>query len=92
MIRSFKHKGLEKFFQDESKAGITATHAKRLKDILGSLDAATALRDMNAPGFALHPWKGKGKGLWSVSVNGPWRVTFRFEQGDALEVDYQQPH
>ncbi len=92
VIKTFKHKGLEKFFKEGSKAGIQASHATRLRDILGTLDAANELRDMGAPGFDLHPWKGKGKGIWSVSVNGPWRVTFRFEHEEALEVDYQQPH
>ena len=93
MIKSFKHKGLERFYRNGSKAGITAIHAARLQDILGALDAAVDVNDMDAPGFRLHLLKGKQlRGHWAVSVNGPWRVTFRFDRGDAHVVDYRQYH
>lgn len=79
MIKSFAHKGLEKFFYEGTKRGILPQHADNLADILDMLDAAVAVSDMDAPGLRLHPWKPKDKGYWSVDVNGPWRVTFRFD-------------
>lgn len=92
MIKSFKHKGLEKFFYDGAKTGIQAKHAQKLGDILDMLDAAANVADMNFPGARLHPWEPKEANIWSVDVSGQWRVVFRFKDGNALEVDYVQPH
>lgn len=92
MIRTFVHKGLERFFRTGSTSGIQAMHAKRLSQILALLDEATSVRDMDAPGLRLHPLKGELRGLWSVTVQANWRVTFRFESGDAYVVDYQDYH
>ena len=92
MIRSFKHKGLEKFFESGSTAGIQAAHATRLRLILGRLNAATNANDMDLPGLRLHELAGKRAGIWSVTVNGNWRVTFRFEDGDAEIVNYEDYH
>jgi proteic killer suppression protein len=92
MIRSFKHKGVERFFKSGSRAGIQAAHAPRLARQLSALDAATRPEDMNRPGWDWHPLKGGLSGHWSVSVNGNWRLTFAFENGDAILVDYQDYH
>jgi len=92
VIRSFAHKGLEKFFRTGSKAGIQAQHAARLRIQLGMLDDIGAPEDMNAPGWRLHPLKGDLAGHWSITVNGNWRLTFRFEGEDAILVDYQDYH
>ena len=92
MIISFKHKGLEKFFTTGSKAGIQAAHANRLGRILAILDTAKDVKDMNVPGWDLHPLSGNLQQHWSVKVNGNWRVTFKFEQGHAEVVDYQDYH
>ncbi len=92
MIKTFSHKGLEDFFYDEIKKGIQAIHAQKLADILDRLDAAEEIRDMNYPGSDLHPLKGKLKGRWSVKVSGNWRVIFRFEEGNAYDVDYMDYH
>jgi proteic killer suppression protein len=92
MIRSFRHKGLERFFLRGSKAGITAAHSKRLRLILGRLHASTTPQDMELPGLFLHPLRGKDKGRWSVRVTGNWRVTFGFSGPDADEVDYEDYH
>jgi len=92
VIRSFAHKGLEKFFRTGSKAGIQAQHAARLRIQLGMLDDAGAPEDMNAPGWRLHPLKGNLAEHWSVTVNGNWRLTFSFEGEDAILVDYQDYH
>ena len=92
MIRSFKHKGLEEFFKSGSTAGIQAAHAKRLQLILGRLNAAANAKDMDLPGLRLHELSGTRAGIWSVTVSGNWRVTFRFEDGDAEIVNYEDYH
>jgi toxin HigB-1 len=92
VIRSFRHKGLARFFRDGSKAGIQASHASKLRLQLGRLDAAAGPADMDLPGWRLHPLKGGLKGLWSVSVDGNWRLVFRFEGEDAVLVDYMDYH
>jgi proteic killer suppression protein len=92
VIKSFKHSGLEKFFKTGSKAGIQPTHARKLEEQLGTLDEAEMPSAMNLPGWQLHPLKGELAGHWSVSVNGNWRITFRFEGEDAILVDYQDYH
>jgi proteic killer suppression protein len=89
MIRSFKHKGLEKYFLKGTKSGIQAKHAARLRIILGRLNAATSPKDMDLAGLKLHELSGRKKGIWSVWVSGNWRVTFRFEGKDAEAVDYE---
>lgn len=85
MIRSFAHKGLEKFFLKGTKSGIQAKHALRLRLILGRLNASVAPEDMNLPGLALHQLTGDRSGVWTVKVSGNWRVTFRFV-GEHAEV------
>lgn len=92
MIRSFRHKGLQRFFGTGSKSGIQASHADRLRLILGRLDAATSPGDMALPGLVLHPLKGERRGFWAVRVSGNWRVTFRFVGKDAEVVDYEDYH
>ncbi len=92
MIRSFRHKGLAKFYKSGSTAGIQAAHAKRLRLILGRLNAATDPKDMDLPGLRLHKLSGNRDCFWSVKVSGNWRVTFLFENGDAEIVDYEDYH
>lgn len=92
MIRSFRHEDLARFFATGSKAGIQAAHAETLKLILAALSAATAPGDMGLPGLRLHPLKGGRSGSWSVTVRANWRVTFRFEGKDAVDVDYEDYH
>jgi len=92
MIRSFRHKGIEKFFLTGSKVGIQPNHATKLSDQLGLLDVARRPEQMNFPGWRFHSLSGKLAGHWAVSVNGNWRLTFRFEGEDAILVDYQDYH
>lgn len=92
MIRSFKHKGLEKFFKTGSTAGIQANHAAKLNVLLTALHNASQIEHMNMPAWRLHRLSGNLKEHWSVQVNGNWRLTFRFENGDAEIVDYQDYH
>ena len=92
MIKSFRHKGLQAFFETGSRAGIQAAHATRLRLQLAALDQATQPKDMSAPGWGLHPLKGGLKGHWSTWVSGNWRLTFQFEGANATLVDYQDYH
>ena len=92
MIRSFKHKGLARFFLTGSTAAIQADHAKRLRLILGRLHAATRPQDMDLPGLRLHELAGKRTGCWSVTISGNWRITFRFNGEDAEIVNYEDYH
>jgi len=92
MIKSFKHKGLEIFFETGNKKGIQPEHSDKLERILDVLNAAVTPLDMNLPGFRLHELSGIEKNTWSVKVNGNWRVTFKFEDGDAVIVDYRDYH
>jgi len=92
MIRSFRHKGLQRFFVKGSKSGVQAAHSQRLRLILGRLHAATSPQDMDLPGLYLHQLKGKYRGRWSVRVSGNWRLTFKFDGPDTVEVDYEDYH
>lgn len=92
MIQSFRHKGLRRFYESGSAAGVQPHHAKRLRMLLTALDTAQSIDDMNIPGFRLHPLKGEERGRWSVWVNGNWRVTFEFKDGHAYVLDYEDYH
>jgi proteic killer suppression protein len=92
MILSFAHKGLERFYHSGGTSGIQVIHAKRLQLILTLLDAAVVIKDMDAPGLRLHRLKGEKKDIWAVTVQANWRVTFRFEGGNAEIVDYEDYH
>lgn len=92
MIKSFKHKGLRRFFETGSVAGIQTTHATRLRMQLTALDTAQTIEDMNIPGFRLHSLKGDRAGVWSITVSGNWRVTFEFVDGNAYIVNYEDYH
>ena len=92
VIKSFRHKGLQAFFERGTKAGIQAAHAPKLARQLARLDQAQQPQDMNLPGWGLHSLHGNLAGHWSVSVNGNWRMTFAFEGVNAVLVDYQDYH
>lgn len=92
MLKRFRHKGLQRFFETESKAGIQAAHAPRLRVQLARLDKAVGPRDMNLPNWRLHPLKSDLAGHWAVWVDENWRLTFTFEDEDATLVDYQNYH
>ena len=92
MIKSYAHKGLKDFYETGSKKGIQPDHAPKLARMLDRLDASTSAQDMNLPGYRLHPLKGNKQDMWSVTVNGNWRMTFYFEGQDAFLVDYMDYH
>jgi len=91
-IKTFKHKGLRKFFESGSKAGIQAAHAKKIKLILDLLNSAMEVKDMNFPGSDFHSLAGEFRGFYSVHVNGNWTIIFCFENGEAKEVDLVDYH
>ncbi|KVO98777.1 type II toxin-antitoxin system RelE/ParE family toxin [Burkholderia ubonensis] len=92
MIKSWQHKGLEAFFLGGSKAGIRPDHTPRLGRQLARLDLASAPLDMNVPGWRFHRLEGSLVGHYAVSVNGNWRLTFRFDGPDAVLIVYQDYH
>ncbi len=92
MIKTFAHKGLQLFFETGSTARIQAKHKTRLHRMLAVLDAACEVGDIDLPGYKLHSLSGKQKGMWSVRVNGNWRIIFRFEDGNAHVVNYVDYH
>lgn len=92
MIRSFRHKGLKRLFERGDRRGVAAHLAGRIMGRLDAIDAASMPIDLGIPGFDLHELKGDRKGTWSEPISGNWRITFRFEQGDTLEVDLDDYH
>ena len=92
MIKSFKHKGLERFFETGSTRGIQTKHSTKLRMQLSALETAQAIEDVDVPGYRLHSLKGTRKSLWSITVNGNWRVTFEFTDGNAYIVNYEDYH
>lgn len=92
MIRSFRHKGIERLFATGSRAGIQPKHATKLNEQLTVLNIATKPEQMNVPGWQWHSLIGKLTGHWAVSVSGNWRLTFSFDGEDAILVDYQDYH
>ncbi len=92
MIRTFRHRGLKRLFQDGDVSKVRADKVGRIADVLAHLDTAVRPADIDLPGYRLHPLKGDRKGYWSVSVSGNWRIVFRLEDGDVFEVDLMDYH
>ena len=92
MIRSIRHKGLKRLYEDDDPRGVFAEHVEKLRRILARLEAAEVVTDMDIPGYRLHALKGELHGCHAVTVSANWRVVFRFEHGDAVGVDYVDYH
>ena len=92
MIDSFRHKGLERYFTASDRRSIDANQAARIRRILDRLDAAVKPEDMNLPGYDFHRLRGERKGTYAVSVSGNWRITFRFKDRDAVDVNLEDYH
>ena len=92
MIRSFRHKGLRRLFEDDDPRGVRPDHADKLRRILARLHASGKPADMDLPGYRLHTLKGGLKGFHAVTVQANWRVVFRFADGEAHDVDYLDYH
>jgi len=92
MIATIRHKGLRLLFEEDNAKGVNAEHVRKLKQILATLHAAQTIDGMRVPTFGLHALKGDLKGFWVVTVRANWRVIFRFEDGQAREVDLVDYH
>jgi len=92
MIRSFRHKGLRDLFEKGERRKLKQDHVAKIERVLARLDEVVDVEDMDLPGFRLHQLKGDLRDSWAVSISGNWRVTFRFEDGDAYDVDYLDYH
>ncbi len=92
MIQSIRHRGLKRLYEDDDVSKLRHDQVGRIRDIMEILDVSTRSSDMSLPGLRLHPLKGKLRGFWSVSVSGNWRIIFRFEDGDAYDVDLVDYH
>ena len=92
MIRKFKHKGLKELFESGKAKGVNPQHVTRLRQIIALLETAETLEDMDLPGLKLHELQGQRKGTWAVNVSGNWRVTFKMQEGDAFDVNYEDYH
>jgi toxin HigB-1 len=92
MIKSFKHKGLKRYWEKNDKRGIQNQHTRKLKLILDLLDAATIIDDIGFPGSRLHLLEPKKEKIWSVTVSGNWRIVFKFDNNNVYIVDYKDYH
>ena len=92
MIASFKHRGLKALYDERAARRVAPEHVQKLRDVLAVLDRSRRPQDVDIPGFRLHPLKGELKDHYAVAVSGNWRVTFRFEEGDVVDVDYLDYH
>ena len=92
MIESFRHKGLRRFFETGDRSKLSPEMVERVALALLMIDEAEVIAELNRPGFRLHPLKGRLAGHWSITITGDWRITFRFVDGQALDVDFVDYH
>ena len=92
MIRRFRHRGLKRMYERDDPSRVSPDMADRIVLALADLDDAATPSDLDLPGYRLHPLKGTLKGYWSISISGNWRLIFRFEEGDAYDVDLVDYH
>lgn len=92
MIKTFRHKGLQKFYLKGTLAGIQAKHSKMLRFQLAALDSAQQIDDLDLPGYRLHPLKGRREKSWSITVSANWRLTFEISDGNVYALDYEDYH
>lgn len=92
MIKSFRHKRLQRLYEKGDRRGLNPDHITRIEDILARLDVSQTIEGMNLLSYRLHQLKGDRKGQWAVTVRANWRITFRFDAGDAFDVDLVDYH
>ncbi|NCS09266.1 MAG: type II toxin-antitoxin system mRNA interferase toxin, RelE/StbE family [Microcystis aeruginosa G13-07] len=92
MIESFQHKGLKRFYERGERRGLNPNMIPKIEEILSIFSAAESVEEANIPGYRLHPLTGELKGFWSVRVTGNWRIVFRFEDGNALDIELVDYH
>ena len=92
-IKTFRHKGLKRLYEAGSTSGVPPRLADKIRDMLATIDTADSVSEIGLfPGWRLHPLKGDLAGRWSLTVSGNWRIVFRFEEGDAFELDLLDYH
>ncbi|MDP8163507.1 type II toxin-antitoxin system RelE/ParE family toxin [Pasteurella skyensis] len=91
MIKSFKHKGLKQFFEKGITKGLRADHVRKINNILTLVDRSKSVEDFNQL-FKCHELKGEYKGIYSMTVSGNWRITFKFIDGNAYILNYEDYH
>ena len=92
MIRSFRHRGLARLWNEDDGRGIPSELLERIRRTLAALDAALSLFDLRLPGWRLHRLRGNASGRLALSVNGPWRLTFEWIEDDVWRLDLEQYH
>lgn len=92
MIKSFRHKGLKRLYEKDDSRGINPNYLKKVKRILANLDVAETIDHMRLPGYRLHELHGDRNGYFAVDVSGNWRIVFKYEDGDASDVDLMDYH
>jgi toxin HigB-1 len=92
MIGSVRHKGLKRFIEDDDRSKLPADMVDRIQNILTVLDDALSVEDLDLPSFRLHQLKGDMKGYYAVTVRANWRLIFRFEDGEAFDIDFVDYH
>jgi proteic killer suppression protein len=92
VLRSFRHRDLKRLYANDDRRGLNAEHVDKISRVLALLNRAARPQDMNLPGFRLHSLKGDRAGFWSVTIRANWRIIFRFEDGDATDVDLIDYH
>ena len=92
MIRTFRHRGLKRFYDRGDRSQVFSDRVDRIEDILARLDVAVTPSELDLPGYALHPLKGKLKGFWALKVSGNWRIIFRLKDGDVFDVNLIDYH
>jgi len=92
MIRSFRHKGLKRLYEDGDRSGLRQDMVERIGGVLATLDDAESIQEINRPTLRLHSLKGELAGYWAVTVRANWRIIFRFEAGGVFDVDLVDYH
>ena len=92
IIKSFRHKGLRLLLEDDDGSKLPQEMLARISLILSTLHASEEIEGVNVPTFRLHPLKGDLKGAYAITVRANWRIIFRFEDGDAFDVDFVDYH
>ena len=92
MIKSFRHKGLQLLFEKGDRRKVQQEYAAKIERVLARLEESTEVQNMDLPGFRSHRLKGDLRGFWAVTITGNWRIVFRFEDGNAFDVDLVDYH
>ena len=92
MIQNFQHRGLKRLYEDDDRRGLNQEHVEKIRRVLALLDQATQPGDLDLPGYRLHQLKGELAGFWSVVIRANWRIIFRFDGLDVVDVDYIDYH